>query len=183
MTNRELYLFVTNFEAKYSKEQCPPLEKYLSSLWAIAALFRQSEPTVEALTNWLDLAFIHPAPIFNSEWLKSKVDISAKGFDGWESKILSQIVDLRQMAESGQLEDEYRYFGIDAPRGSRWFNFDVPTYLECAVRGMYGGYAEEDVIVLYKPANGESADSEIIKIMDFSWEDFTELLVYGQIYE
>jgi hypothetical protein len=32
--------------------------------------------------------------------------------------ILFQIADLRRMAEVGQLENEYRYLGIDSPSGA-----------------------------------------------------------------
>ncbi len=183
MTNRDLYLLVRNFEKKYSKEKIPTLEKYLTSLWAVASSFSENKPQVEELANWLDLAFTHPAPVFSSAWLNYKFSAVQKGFEYWESRILAQIVDLREMAESGELENEHRYFGIDAPRGSRWYNFDVLTYLECAVRGMYGGYTEEEVIILDSAENVRSVDSEVFQITDFSWEKFAELVEYGQIYE
>lgn len=183
MTNRELYLFVRGFESKYSKPLIPSLEKYLTALRSIAAPFAETEPTIKNLIFWLDAAFTHSPPDFNPESFEAAFDVTQKGFVRWENQILSQIIDLRQMSENGQLEDKYRYFGIDAPRGSRWYNFDVLTYLECAVRGMYDGYEEDEVIVLHQPAEGESTDSEIFQIDDFSWESFAELLVYGQMYE
>ncbi|MBS1795088.1 MAG: hypothetical protein JSS81_14615 [Acidobacteria bacterium] len=178
MTNRELYLIVRNFEAKYPKAARPSLERYLSALWTVAVAHRDREPSIGELVEWLDGAFTSFAPDFDPEWLNNKYDASKKGFDGFESLILAQIVDLRQMDETGQLRDEQRYFGLDAPRGSRWYNFDTIGYLECAVRGVYGGYAEDETIVL-----DGSGDSEIVEITEFSWEDFTELLACGQFYE
>ena len=87
------------------------------------------------------------------------------------------------MAEAGLLEDKYRYFGIDSPSGSRWYNFDPLTYLECAIRGQYGGYEEAEVIVLIPPPAGESADDPVREITAFSWADFIGLLECGQLYE
>src|SRR5262249_16943074 len=68
----------------------------------------------------------------------------ASGFTAWESSVLGQIVDLREMAEQRILEDEQRYFGIYSPRGHSWFNFDPCTFLECAVAGSYGGWQSGD---------------------------------------
>ncbi|MBX7171420.1 MAG: hypothetical protein K1X72_10735 [Pyrinomonadaceae bacterium] len=180
MTNRELYLFVTNLK---SKPNIPSLENYLKSLWAIASPFSFAEPTIEDLVSWLEAALNYSPPEFDSEWLKTKLDFSKNSFESWENRIISQIVDLRVMNESGHLKNEMRYFGIDSPRGYRWYNFDVLTYLECAVRGMYDGYEEGEVIVLIQPPEGESADSELFEISQFSWDDFAEFLRCGQSYE
>ena len=180
MTNRELYLFVTNLK---SKPNIPSLENYLKSLWAIASPFSFAEPTIENLVSWLETALSFSPPEFDSEWLKTKFDFSKKGFESWENRIISQIVDLREMEESELLKNEMCYFGIDSPRGYRWYNFDVLTYLECAVRGVYGGYEEDEVIVLQPPPEGESADSEVFEIEEFSWDDFKDLLRCGQSYE
>jgi hypothetical protein len=183
MTNRELYLLVTDRFSKYSQDQIPSLEKYLKSLWAIASPFSRTEPTLKNLANWLDLAFTYPPPNLEPQWLDKKPDLKKTGFEAWENTILLQIVDLYQMSETGQLKDEMRYFGINSPGGSRWYNFDVLSYLECAVRGMYGGYEEDEVIILQPSPEGESDDSDIFEIKNFSWEDFGEFLWTGQIYE
>lgn len=180
MTNRDLYLWVTGFK---SKSNTPTLENYLKSLWATASPFSFTKPTVENLSDWLETALIFPTPNFNPEWQQTKLDFSKKGFQSWENRIISQIVDLREMDESGQLKNDMRYFGIDSPRGYRWYNFDVLTYLECAVRGMYGGYEEDEVIILQQPPEGESADSDIFEIEEFSWEEFKDLIWCGQNYE
>ncbi len=55
-----------------------------------------------------------------------------------------QIKDLREMKESGQLERDDKYFGMDAPSGNRWYNFDLFGYLECATAGAFGGWEDGD---------------------------------------
>src|SRR5262249_54029097 len=110
----------------------------------------------------------------------------------------SQIVDLHQMAANGQLEDKYRYFGIDAPRGGRWYNFDPRGFLECAVAGSFGGWQEgDDTGRDYVPglAAAGDADGNIIAVdprsietpvdalPPITWDAFAELLFTGQIYE
>lgn len=206
MTNRELYLLTVKLEAQYSVRNLSPLEKcvhplkrllldsnfpraisleeYLRSLWFVVSNSKIAEPTVENVADWLETAFTIAPPDFDSRWLSLR---PAKGlvenFTDWENVILYQIADLRRMAESGQLQDKERYFGIDSPSGSRWYNFDPFSYLECGVRGAFGGYEADEVIVLHQPPNGESADSEVFEITDFSWQEFASILRNGQWYE
>lgn len=165
MTNRELYLFVTSFEAK---QNIPTLENYLKSLWAIASPSSFTEPTIKNLNNWLETALTYSPPEFNNELFYEKFDLERQGFGSWENRILLQIVDLQEMDKSGQLKDPMRYFGINISESSRWYNFDVLGYLERAIAGMYG--------------DGED-DSDILEIEEFSWNDFAQLLWYGQNYE
>ncbi|MEL6546575.1 MAG: hypothetical protein AAFQ82_18250 [Myxococcota bacterium] len=48
-----------------------------------------------------------------------------------------QILDLRGMAETGMLEDDARYFGVDTPEGRRWYNVEpigwpmLVDFVEC----------------------------------------------------
>lgn len=163
MTNRDLYLLVTSFSSKYPE---PTLANYLKSLWAIVSPFSQTEPTIENLADWLDAAFTYSISNFNQDLFYEKFDLTKEGFGSWENRILLQITELQEMDESGQLEDKMRYFGIDSPSGSRWYNFDVLTYLECAVSGMY-----------------DDKEDEVFEIKEFSWDDFAGLLWYGQNYE
>jgi hypothetical protein len=180
MTNRELYLLVTGFDLKHSK--IPSLENYLKSLWALASPFSRTEPTIKNLVRWLNLAFTYPTPDFTSIVFSERFDLYQTGFAYWENIIFLQISDLSQMSESGQLKDEMRYFGINSPNGSCWYNFDVMGYLECAVSGMYGGDNEEAII--FQPSSENEPDrSEIFEIDSFSWKDFGKFLYLGQIYE
>lgn len=102
------------------------------------------------------------------------------------------------MAEQGILADEERYFGIDSPRGQRWYNFDPCTFLECAVAGSLGGWQSGDdtgreyvpgqVAVMSDDGKVEVADPEdvpdpVISIGELSWETFQSFLGCGQWYE
>jgi hypothetical protein len=90
-----------------------------------------------------------------------------------QDTILWQIVDLRDMDEAGMLRNEDRYFGIDAPRGNRWYNFDPMTYLECAAAGTYRGFTTPPDI----------PDDPVFEIEEVSWDDFTRFLRAGAFYE
>ena len=62
--------------------------------------------------------------------------------------------------------------GIDAPRGSRWYNFDPCAFLECATAGTFGGRNWKD-----DPAR------EATTLAAVSWEEFRDFLGAGQWYE
>jgi hypothetical protein len=184
LTNRDIYRAVRNFSEAVERSAIPSLEKYLSSLWSLVSQERDVALTPEKIIEWLGRAFVTAAPDFNPDWLRrASYSEEACDFDNWENVIIYQIGDLRCMDEAGMLADEYRYFGIDSPRGSRWYNFDPLSYLECGVRGALGGYAEDEVLILIPPPEGESADSPIYEVEEFSWDTFTWILKCGQSYE
>jgi hypothetical protein len=102
------------------------------------------------------------------------------------------------MHECGTLANDLRYFGIDSPRGSHWYNFDPCTFLECATAGSYGGWEAGDptgrehvprpVAVLGDDGSIESVDprdvpSPTVSIAEVTWEDFRDFLGAGQWYE
>ncbi|CAN5228229.1 hypothetical protein BH11MYX1_BH11MYX1_08450 [soil metagenome] len=177
----------------------PTLERYLCALWSLAQARREARGlTFEELAAMLDAAFTAPP---------GEPDLAAvpddKGdrasFAGWERRILMQIRDLRDMAATGQLVDDQRYFGIDAPRGGRWYNFDPIGFLECGVVGAFGGWDPDGadsgrtlvpgkVVVLDPGGQLISVDAEDIEhvtvdMSQVSWDDFTALLGSGQVYE
>lgn len=184
-TNRDIYKKIRDIGNQF--EEIPSLEEYLRSLWWIVSYSKDEKLSIEQFIKWLELAFTEKPPPFDREWVlrrtKANDDLDLVDYYDWEDTILYQIVDLRQMAAAGILDNEFRYYGVDAPRGSRWFNFDPLTYLECAIRGTFGGYIEEEVIVLVPSPTGESADSSIFEITDFSWGDFIWMLECGRCYE
>lgn len=184
LTNRDIYTRVRGFEDKYSAS-LPALEVYLRSLWSVVSRERPDLPTALQVTDWLEQAFNIPAPDFDPRWLHltPKYNFQNATYYDWEGVIQCQIAELRQMANEGILEDKYRYFGVDAPNGSRWYNFDPLTYLECGIRGALGGYQESEVIVLIPPDDGQSADSPVFEINQFNWEAFIEILECGRVYE
>ncbi len=116
----------------------------------------------------------------------------------WGYFLARQIVDLREMAEGGQLANDLRYFGIDSPRGSRWYNFDACTYLECATVGSFGGWEPGDatgrdfvpgeVVVTNPDGTLGSADprdlpNPVVPLTAITWDDFYTFLGQGQWYE
>jgi hypothetical protein len=93
---------------------------------------------------------------------------------------------------------QLRYFGITAPRGTRWLNFDPCTYLECAVAGTFRGWRDGDqtarilvpgpVAVLNGHGKVTSVDPGDIKeptfeILGVNWDEFTDFLHVGRCYE
>ena len=86
----------------------------------------------------------------------------------FEATILKQVADLREMDEAGLLSSELRYFGMDSPRGNRWYNFDPSSYIECAITGTYDDFQEENSEITFD---------------DISWNEISEFLWCGQIYE
>ena len=102
------------------------------------------------------------------------------------------------MRKAGTLESEYRYFGLDAPSGRHWCNFDPCTFLECAVDGTFGGWQPGDTTGRdYVPGNVAvfdargritavnpwDIDSPTYEITAVSWEKFADFLWAGQSYE
>ena len=158
-----------------SPDEDPPLDAYLRSLWLVVSSASRTNLTLGQFSEWLTAAFETTPPPFDEKWLSvssqhARVDLNLEDatFKDWESVILFQIADLKRMEESGQLENEYKGYGIDSPSGDRWYNFDLGIYLECAARGTFG-FGE----------NGE----KFVEEGPFSWGDFIGFLVCGQIYE
>ncbi len=113
-------------------------------------------------------------------------------------KLARQIVDLREMDEVGTLDNELRYFGIDAPSGARWYNFDPHTFVECGVSGTFGGWAQGDASgreLVPGPVAVLDADGDLISVNpediedptyfveSISWDEFADFLWAGQCYE
>jgi hypothetical protein len=188
VTNRDLYLFVAAIETQRS------LEDYLRALWRLAEPHRAlaalpPEMFTELLTDALEAeprAYDAALPTGNA------------GYASFEATIASQIVDLHEMAANGQLDNEYRYFGISAPRGGSWYNFDPRGYLECAVAGTFAGWEEGDDtgrgyvpgLVAATDADGNiamvdprSIEDPVGALSPITWDAFAEFLFTGQIYE
>lgn len=198
MTNRDFYLAVTEFQtAPCGSDRS--LESYLLALRQLC-LPLAAAPSLsgESFLQLLDAAFTAEVPPFPEEWRTLTFDDNAPGFAGFEACLIQQVVDLREMAESGDLEHPQRYFGIDSPRGRRWYNFDPAGFLECAVQGMYGGWDPDDDtgrILVPGPVAVIGADGQLTEcdptdletpvtaIAHVTWEHFSEFLSYGQYYE
>jgi hypothetical protein len=164
-TKRELYGFVAKLAARHRAGQ-PPLEVYLRTLWGLASVGseRSGWPLAE-FAELLEGSFVAEPAAFDPRW-RSLVESPrpTSGFERFEQELLGQIVDLRDMAEAGMLAHELRYYGLDSPRGARWYNFDPCSWLESATSG------------------GLRVDDEIVLVL-VDWNDFAEFLVAGREYE
>lgn len=199
-TNRDLYLAI----AKLCPENEPAtrsLEAYLRALLLLGK--NHAEQRVWSLENFLAAlsdAFVSAVPEFEEGWRAEYEDLRQEtgGYAGWQRLVKRQIVDLHEMDEQEVFRDKYRYLGTNAPRGSRWYNFDPCTFLECAVAGTFRGWQEGDDTareyvpgtVMVRNAQGELEESDprdlpdpIYSIAEISWEDFCKFLWAGQLYE
>lgn len=177
------------------------LEEYLRSLWKNAQKFRNSPHlSPDEFFDLLSESFTQEAPPFDEKWRSQYRDELAElpGFEPWETRVQRQIVDLREMAEQGTLANELRYYGMKAPRGCHWSNFDPCTFLECATVGTFGGWEPGDnsgrqfVPGLFavlgedgeiKECNPEDVPRPTGIILPVTWEVFQDFLYSGQIYE
>jgi hypothetical protein len=179
-TNRDLYLAVSQLIAQH-RENARPLEEYLRALWGVALCHRErTSLTPDEFFGVLAEAFsAEPFPFEAELWLENHGDVYAlgledtPGYQGWKYRIARQIIDLLEMAISGQLANEHRYFGLDSPRGSQWYNFDPCAFLECATAGSFGGRDWED----------DDTGDGVAALAAISWEEFREFLRAGQEYE
>jgi hypothetical protein len=177
------------------------LEEYLGALWDIARVQKaQPSLSLDEFFQMLSEAFTRPAPPFDEAW-RSRYETDQpklSGFEGWEARVLRQIVDLREMTEQGMLDDDQRYFGINSPRGHRWYNFDPCTFLECATAGSYGGWRPGDdtgrqyvpgpVMVMgddgkLRECDPREVGAPVAAVPAVSWDDFRWFLGEGQWYE
>jgi hypothetical protein len=198
MTNRDLYLAIADLKDKALGRQ---LEDYLCALYLLATEYKPLDQIGSSL--FLDLitrAFTTDIAPFASEWSALFCADSSElaGFERFESTILSQIVDLHEMAGDGRLDNDLRYLGIQSPRGRDWYNFDPSTYLECAVEGSVGGWEPGDSTgrefvqsQAIMPDGGRNTgvveprdvECRVFQIATLSWEQFAEFLELGRLYE
>src|SRR5262249_23583789 len=180
----DLYLFLVGLR-KAPANQDHDLEDYLRALWQLGARHAAEEMlSLGAFATMLETAFRETPPPFDPSWRNiAEPDLTkTMGFQGWQQTILWQIIDLRDMDEAGMLRDEMRYLGIQAPRGTDWYNFDPLTYLECAAAGAFGGFRAGDESGRIK-AVPSSPDDPVFEIPQVTWDAFTRFLWAGQLYE
>ena len=112
--------------------------------------------------------------------------------------VSDQIADLHEMAKTGVLADDQRYFGIPGSRGTYWYNFDALTFLECGAAGYFGGWEPGDgggrqllsgqVAVLGEDGkitsvNAEDLEREEFEIPGLRWNEVAEFFETCQLYE
>lgn len=191
-TNRDLYCFVAGLVREHS-EYSGTLQTYLENLRRLGRSLGEREAvSPEEFSELLRAAF---NPELSAAEPRPTV---TDGYTAWEKRIADQIRDLDDMRQAGILDDESRYFGVDAPRGARWYNFEPCAYLECAAAGTFGGWQEgDDTGRSYVPGpvavldpSGEitsvdprDIDDPVIALPAITWEIFVEFLNAGQWYE
>lgn len=199
-TNRDLYLAVGEL-CRLNQATDRSLEQYLAALLRLVGhLGHRDTISLDVFHSLLADAFTAESSMFDQKWRETYVDFNttASGFQGVVATLVRQIVDLREMEETGSLADEFRFFGINAPRGSRWYNFSPASYLECGMAGSLGGWEPGDdtgreyvpgkVAVLnedgtIQSVNPEDLDRPVYETGELSWDDIQEFLLCGQIYE
>jgi hypothetical protein len=197
-SNRDLYLFIVDLAERHRRGG-RSLEEYLRALQGAAAERKgESAVSLSDFGQLLEAAFTRAPARFDPAWADAPRHEETAGHRRWEQLIRAQIVDLHEMDRAGTLRDEMRYFGISSPRGSRWYNFDPATFLECGAAGSLGGWEEGDpggrgyvpgpVAVLDGNGGITSVDPRslvepIVTIDRLTWEQLTEFLGAGQCYE
>ncbi len=190
-TNRDLYRFVAELKAQHQQNQ-PPLRDYLVALRTLATQHASEEGiTLTQLAALLSGAF------FAQPEGDIKED-TCGDFQAWQTYVTKQISDLDDMKAAGLLNDENRSFGVDSPNGTRWFNFEPCSFLNCAVVGSVGGWDRgnegtktlvpgqvidlSDTSVVISNESNEAEDT-VFEMETFTWGDFEDFLWAGQTYE
>jgi hypothetical protein len=200
-TNRDLYLAITALcAARKATGGIPTLESYVRSLLRLSQPFGgRTSLTPAEFFNLISGAF-DAAPVDGDTTPAAEQPSPSvtTGFADWQSTLVQQMTDLREMDAAGQLASDLRYFGLDAPRGGRWYNFDPITYLECGLAGALGGWEPDDatgrtfvpgpVAVLgadgqITSANPAEVQRPVHAVPTLSWELLTQFLWCGQQYE
>lgn len=199
LTNRDFYLAILAL-CESRREDERTLDNYLLALLGLAERYApQDGVTLDQMHALLTEAFEAAPLAFDPHWRNaSEQTPRTDAYERWRACAIAQVVDLRDMEACGALANEYRYFGIDAPRGGRWYNFDPCTYLECATVGAFGGWEPEDdsgrrfvpgeVATIaadgtFGAANPEDIERPILSLPYVDWATFVEFLWMGQNYE
>jgi len=166
-SNRDLYRTVTEALRRRGRVG-PSLELYLTRLREVLLESSGDLLSADAFAAALDGAFEDdPAPIDDAS-LQALADAEAAA--GWHRQLARQLLDLREMAAAGTLDEELRYYGVDAPSGARWYNFDPHAFVECALSGTFGGWEAD-----------EGAPVTTLQTVD--WDAVAAFLRAGQQYE
>lgn len=199
-SNRDLYIAIEKFKEKQKSNQ-RSLEEYLRALLQAGKEFVEHDAlSIDTFHSLLADSFTGKLHEFDEEWRKEyeNLPLDLSSYYGWRAVLIQQIVDLREMDEHGTLADKYKFFGVDSPRGSRWYNFEPTGYLECAMAGSLGGWEPRDdsdrqfvpgkVATLTKDGMFEGMEPQDIPRPQFelsaiSWEQFKDFLYCGQLYE
>jgi len=199
-TKRDLCKAIDDLIARH--DACDrTLESYLLAILGGLVMFSDRPSlTMTEFLGLIESGFTGAPVAFEEQWRHQYDGLSRDDriYAGCRAEIVRQIVDLREMDESGTLQGEWREFGLDAPRGERWFNFETVGYLGCALAGTFrmrepGDELAYQVESIPPAVRGEAESEEAgrrddtmrppLKSPAVSWERFNAFFVCGRIYE
>ncbi len=200
-TNRDLYLAINSVAGESTEPEERDLETYLRALLPLCRGHAGAPGlSVEEFIQVLEAAFSAPPLPYDPSWADawSPTGEDLPPFREFERILLRQIVDLREMQAAGVLDRPWVEFGVDSPRGSRWYNVTPRLYLECAAAGALGGWEPGDdtgrqlvpgpVAVMAPDGSITSVDAAdvsrpIFPVPEIGWPWFADFLECGQAYE
>jgi hypothetical protein len=172
-TNGDPYKAIADLLGQKKDQSLPSLERYLLNLVRRASHMAHKESlSLEEFFLLLRDSFDGPGDAPEV----ATIEAAVPQFHEWKAAVAKQIQDLREMAENRQLEDPHRYFGIVAPSGERWYNFDPCAYIECGVAGTLGGLSDQ-------LAPGLDSEGRAVKVPMITWVRFSQFVWAGRQYE
>ncbi len=182
MNSQEFYEKINNLSTNYEDRD---LEEYLLALYKKVGEHEGAPLTYDLALKIITESFASEPAEFQKEWLNyneapdrnriskkftnplisesiDKANTSTlKPFEFTLEVLKFQIAELHRM-RGKQLDNEYRYFGIESETGHHWYNFTPFENLECGARCMVD--------------NNEDFDT-------LNWSFIGELLENGRVYE
>ena len=174
-TYDDFYSVIYALAERYEKNT-RSLEEYLRALLGLTQKYQhQSTIPIREFITLLEEAFTATPVSFDPTWQSDyqfHVE-EANDFPSWQTTIITQIIDLREMKEEWDTNGYpswYEYNPIYAPRGASWYNLNTYMYLECAAAGT-------------RSQERFNIDKNTPSIQQINWYGFTEFLLLGQYYE
>jgi hypothetical protein len=129
------------------------LEEYLLAVYKNVLNYKDSKATVELILKILQDSFTTESYSFDNTWLKivkppesnNKELFISNGIAYTLEVLKFQIAELHKM-RGKQLDDKYRYFGVQSEAGNSWYNFDPIGNLECGARCLCDGNSSIEII-------------------------------------
>jgi hypothetical protein len=188
-THRDLYFAaVRRVNAHPGRER--PLEEYLRALLGqLAALRERAELGAAEFLDWVTGGLAADPVPFEPAWdrVPAVAPSGAAGFGDVERMLQRQVAELRRLLACGLWNGPEREFGVQAPGGGRWSNFDPASFVECGLQGIFGGFALEEHSrpIPHTPRLAEQSGviARGIPMSFVTWDDVLGFLLCGQCYE
>ncbi len=191
-SNRDFYQFIAELVGREGLRELK-LRDFLARLRTTVAGHRAGAGL--ELETWAQLL---EAAAKGEVEAPARPEAAHEGWREWDELVARQIQDLEAMRRAGTFDNEYRYYGVDAPGGSRWYNFDPVSFLECAAAGSIGGWVEGDdtgrsyvpgkTVALDEEGNMKAVDPRELdrpprEVAALDWEALCDFMWCGQAYE